>query len=500
MSNYSFDELGRQSPKGIVINYGVLLYKLVKSFWVFIPIVFSDSIDNKLNYILCLLGILALVLLVVAVVQYLYFKFKIDGDYFILNQGMIFKKKTSIPLDRIQSVNFKQNLIHQLINLTQVEIQTAGAKDIEVSIKAISRQKAEALKKRLQNNIESVISDEVLNEVAEVNEGKLIYKLSIIDLLKVSFSENHIRSFFWIIAIVFSFSYQLRDYFKDFDFVGQAINYAVNNKSLFTGSLLLLGLAFVIGLIISIVVSFVRVFLRHFEQNVIKKNDGIQVSEGLFTRREDVLKIKKIQYSVTVTNPIKQKLGIQTIKIKQAGSAKTKKKKLVQLVGVKNLFLSQLNQLFFNYEPTDNKETYKPSRYYLFRIFVRTFILLLIINFVFFLNQLSIMNWILANALIIPIAILMVLLKFKKTYFDFDGKTLLVGNGKIGTVTTIIEYFKTQNVTYSQSFIQKRRGVATLKLQTASGVIKLPCLHEEDARTIQERIVSEVEGSTKDWI
>ena len=50
MSNYSFDELGRQSPKGIVINYGVLLYKLVKSFWVFIPIVFSDSIDNKLNY------------------------------------------------------------------------------------------------------------------------------------------------------------------------------------------------------------------------------------------------------------------------------------------------------------------------------------------------------------------------------------------------------------------------------------------------------------------
>ena len=58
------------------------------------------------------------------------------------------------------------------------------------------------------------------------------------------------------------------------------------------------------------------------------------------------------------------------------------------------------------------------------------------------------MNWILANALIIPIAILMVLLKFKKTYFDFDGKTLLVGNGKIGTVTTIIEYFKTQNVIY----------------------------------------------------
>ncbi len=500
MSNYSFDELGRQSPKGIVINYGVLLYKLVKSFWVFIPIVFSDSIDNKLNYILGLLGILALVLLIVAVVQYLYFKFKIDGEYFVLNQGMIFKKKTSIPLDRIQSVNFKQNLIHQLINVTQVEIQTAGAKDIEVSIKAISRQKAEALKKRLESNIVPTSLDEIKSEAVEVNEDKLIYKLSFSELLKVSFSENHIRSFFWIVAIFFSFSYQIRDFFKGLDFVGEAINYVVDNKSLFTGSLLLLGFAFIIGLIISIIVSFARVFLRHFDQNVVKRNDGIQVSEGLFTRREDVLKIKKIQYSVTVTNPVKQKLGIQTIKIRQAGSAKTKKKKLVQLVGVKNEFLSKLNELFFNYRPSDTKETFKPSRYYLFRMFVRTFILLILLNCIIFLNQFSAMNWVLANALIIPIAIIMVLLKFKKTYFDFDGKTLLIGSGKIGTITTVIEYFKTQNITYSQSFIQKRRGVVTLKLQTASGVIKLPCLHEEDARTIQERIVSEVESSTKDWI
>ena len=261
---------------------------------------------------------------------------------------MLFKKKTSIPLDRIQSVNFKQNLIHQLINVTQVEIQTAGAKDVEVSIKAISRQKAEALKKRLESSIKPIAVEEDLKVTAEVIEDKLIYSLTFIELLKVSFSENHVRSFFWIVAIFFSLSYQIKDYIKDFNYVDQMINYVFNTKSLFTGSLLILGFAFVVGLLISITVSFARVFLRHFEQKVVKRNDGIQVSEGLFTKREDILKIKKIQYSVTVTNPIKRKLGIQTIKIKQAGSAKTKKKKLVQLVGVKDEFLPQLNNLFFN--------------------------------------------------------------------------------------------------------------------------------------------------------
>lgn len=500
MNNHRFEELERQSPKGIIINYGVLLYKLVKSFWVFIPIIFSDNIENKWAYIMGLLFVLALVLLLVAVVQYLYFKFKIEGEYFVLNQGMIFKKKTSIALDRIQSVNFKQNLIHQLINVTQVEIQTAGAKDIEVSIKAISRQKAEALKHRLQNFVskeQPVVSP---IEIEQESEEKLLYRLSILELLKVSFSENHIRSFFWIVALVFSFSYQLKDFVKDFDFADQLVKYAMYNKTLFNGSILLLISIFFLGLIVSIIVSFARVFLRHFDQKVIQNRDGIQVSEGLFTRREDVLKIKKIQFSVNVTNPIKQKLGIQTLKIRQAGSARTKSKKLVQLVGVKNEFIGLLNELFFHYQPSENTEEYKPARYYLFRMFVRTFVLLILINLVFWANQITILNWVLANSVILPFAIGMVLLKFKKTYFRFDGKVLMVGDGKISTITTTIEYFKTQNITFSQSIFQKRRGVATLKLQTASGVIKLPCLNEADARNIEQRIVVEVENTTRDWI
>jgi putative membrane protein len=139
MNRASFKEFRRQSPKGIVINYGVLLFKLVKSFWVLIPIFFSKNIEDKWDYIISVIGGLFLVLFVIAVVQYIYFKFKIVGDQFVLNKGMIFKKKLAIPIERIQSVNFKQNIVHQIIQVTQVEIQTAGAKDVEVSIKALSR-------------------------------------------------------------------------------------------------------------------------------------------------------------------------------------------------------------------------------------------------------------------------------------------------------------------------------------------------------------------------
>ena len=497
MNNFSFQEFSRQSPKGIIINYGVLLYKLVKSFWVFIPILFSKNIENKMSYLFSVIGGLALLLLIVAVVQFIYFKFKIEGDQFILNKGMVFKKKTAIPIERIQSVNFKQNIVHQLINVTQVEIQTAGAKDVEVSIKAVSRELAEALKKKLQN--ENEIEEEVEIEVKE-DSARLIYSLSLLELFKVSFSENHLRSFFWILAITFSFGYQLEDIVNDWNFADEMIQFVVLNKEEITGSLLVLFVLFVVGILISVVVSFVRVFLRHFDQKVVYKNDGIQVSEGLFTKREDILKIQKIQYAVQVTNPVKKAMGIGTIRIRQAGSGKVKKKKLVELVGVKEHSHKELNALFFSYKEQPDALRFRPAPYYLFKMFVRSAFFVALVNVVFYFNAFSLLEFIVLNLVLLPLSIYLVLLKYKKTYFTFQEGKLIVGDGKISTVTTLIEYFKTQNVLFQQSIIQRKRGVATLRLQTASGVIKLPCLRLDEAHSIKNILVQEMEENKRDWI
>ena len=75
MNSLSFDEFSRQSPKGIIINYGVLLYKLVKSFWVLIILVISRDIENKLNYILGALGILGFCLCTICVFCYVFIKY-----------------------------------------------------------------------------------------------------------------------------------------------------------------------------------------------------------------------------------------------------------------------------------------------------------------------------------------------------------------------------------------------------------------------------------------
>ena len=494
MNKFDFDSLARQSPKGIVINYFVILYKVFKSSWYIIPYLLTRKSVNFSVLIPIAIGV-AILILIIAVLQYLNFKFKIENDHFVLHKGVFFKSKTSIPLERIQNVNFKQNIIHQIINVTQVEIQTAGSKGAEVSIKAISKGRANALKDRLQ---EVKYVDNELEEVA-ITESKTLFKLSFMDLLKVSFSENHIRSFFWIFAIIVSFFYQLKDYFKDFDFFSEAINYYLVYKNEIAGSFYLLMILMFVIFIISIVVSFVRVVLKHFDQRVTQINDGIQLSQGLFTKRTDVLKINKIQYAVTVSNPIKKKLGIQTVRIKQAGSAKVKQKKMIEFVGVRDHFMQPLNQLFFKHSMDFDEEVIKPARYYLFKLSVKAFLLLMAVNLVLLFTT-TIQSKIIINAFLIPFLILNVLLTYRKAYVFMQNEKLIVGSGSIGTVTTSMEYFKTQNVSFEQSFIQKRRGVANVYLQTASGVIKIRCLKESDAKKIVETIVESASNSNRDWI
>ena len=501
MNKEDFSVLARQNPKGIVINYSLLVYKVVKSFWILIPIFFSKSRETILNYIVPGLIVLGIVLLIISILQFLFFKFKIENDHFILNQGVIFKKKASIPLERIQTVNFKQNLIHQLINITQVEIQTAGAKNVEVSIKAISRQKAEALKKRLQEGV-VLVSEIEEDEMIEVPKSKVLFKLSFLELLKVSVSENHIKSFFWIFAIVSSLFWQFEDLLKEYFSYSfyELLNFYQENEKIVRGSVRLIFLLSVFVVLLSLIISFVRVILKHFDQKVSVLNDGIQLSQGLFTKRDDVLKIKKIQYITVITNPIKKKLGIQRIKVNQAGSAKTKAKKRIEIVGVKNGVLISLRNLFFGNEIVENENHFKPAPYYLFRMFLFSFYFILIVNVVLYLASFSIMIQLLLTVGLIISSIVVNLLKYKKAYYTIENKKLTVGAGGISTITNIMEYYKMQNIKLVQSFIQKRRGVASVHLQTASGVIKMPNLYEEEANELMSIILDEASNSSKDWI
>ena len=100
----------------------------------------------------------------------------------------------SIPLERIQSVNTKQNLIQQVLDVVSLEIDTAGTVGKELKIHALEQSFATELQDHIRAEKKQTTSFEGQTvEDAEVKKEQIVLKLSPVDLLKIGRSNSFIK-------------------------------------------------------------------------------------------------------------------------------------------------------------------------------------------------------------------------------------------------------------------------------------------------------------------
>ncbi|HEX7586270.1 MAG TPA: PH domain-containing protein [Patescibacteria group bacterium] len=62
--------------------------------------------------------------ILVSYLKYSMFKFRLDADIFKINRGVFSKEEIAIPYRRIESVDIRRNLIHQLFGVSRINIET----------------------------------------------------------------------------------------------------------------------------------------------------------------------------------------------------------------------------------------------------------------------------------------------------------------------------------------------------------------------------------------
>ncbi|QOD60755.1 PH domain-containing protein [Polaribacter haliotis] len=497
-NSQDFSQFRRQSKKGILIIYLNLLYKVLKAFWILLFLFiqkFSKISESTLNYIYLGIFVVLVFFLLRAFFIFKNFQFKIENNHFILKRGIIKKTNTSIPFDRIQNINFKQNIMQQIINVHEVNIETAGSAKAEISIKALSFKEAKALK-----NAVTIFDKKNITKESEITEKPLL-KVGFLELMKVSLTENHLQSLLLLFAILIGFYQQISDLFDGLGKRDLLDDYISENTSTLETSVFLIVGLLIFFTIIAVLSSLVRVFLRHFNLTVFVKNNALEIYQGLTTKNSVILKKDKVQHITVSTNPIKKKLGISFITFKQAISGKVKKKqnKIIKIVGCKSAQVAIIKELLF---PNENLEgigkNYSDS-YFRARLYFRSMLFFLILNTGLYFGFESLhVFWI--NALLIPIFIFFIELKFRKRYYYFNDDLLLLGSGSIETHKTYLPFFKVQNVKLKQTIFQARKNVADIVFQTASGKIKIPCIQLENAQKIYNYTLFKVETSKKSWM
>ena len=106
-----------------LILFYVLIFRIVgRNFY-------SSIFQNSLELVILIIGLLCLIILtaeIYARMSYNRFLYEITNDGIKIEQGIIWKKYSSIPYERVQNVDIQRGIIARMFGFSTVQIETAG--------------------------------------------------------------------------------------------------------------------------------------------------------------------------------------------------------------------------------------------------------------------------------------------------------------------------------------------------------------------------------------
>jgi len=485
----------RQSLKGLVLIFIFSARQFIRMFW---PIILIVVIQKKYFDDVMILGILGIVVLALLIIHtilwYLNFIFYVSNGVFVLRKGYLRKITLTIPLDRIQSVNTKQNLIQQVLNIVTLEIDTAGSVAKELKIQALEK----SFSIELQNQLRSgefkreILESDNQGEVTKAEE-ELILKLTPSDLLRIGISQNHLRAGLIILAFGFQIFQQIQDLFKEKteEYSSEFSDFMSNtNWALITFLVVFLA-------IISISFSLFRTVFKYYDFKLIKKEGTYRIESGLLNKRNVIIPHGKVQELTWETGPVKQLFGIYHLVFKQAVSGQNRREQLVDAPGCLIGHLELLKKDLFGEDKLSDALKFYSNPYYFRRLWAiyGWLPVLLFSPFLYceWIYWLSVLLWLPASAFYCSLIM-------KKRYFSMNNEQIVVSKGTISHQWTQMELHKVQAVEFRQTIFQKKRALSSLRIMNASGSINIPYIEEFVAKLIYNYLLYHTEVSKKRWM
>jgi len=496
MSNTDWSKPQRQAPAGLILFFGNNFRKLFKIFFPALIALFlhKSNSDKTMLYVWTGIGILILVT-VSTIFSYLYFRFFIENNEFVLQKGFLKKVRLSVPLERIQTINVKQNIIQKILGVVSLEVDTAGAGTVEVKLTAIKEGLAMELEEALKQNVKETIKSNATEETASGTRERVIMQLTPFDLLKVSISENHFKSFLLVLVLANWIYTQLKDFYDEE--IKRLAKEGMATAGHFDFTIWIYIFLFMIT--VSVAISFAMVFLRFFDFRLTGNGKTFRIRFGLLNKREVNVPLSKIQIISGHTNPLRKLLNFQSLIIRQATSGgNIKKKQVIVVPACKENNLLKIEKAAFG---EDDSKFSPPLRSHPL-LFIRSFVLLSLTlsTLAFFAaTKFPFVWW--AFAILELYSAIMFFLAYRKRRFRLNNSLIEITRGMIGTSFHRMLTHKIQAVKFRQTILQKRRKLAGITIYTASGEsLKIPYIDEKQAMDIYNYLLYKTEITNKPWM
>lgn len=463
-------------------------------------------ISGRLSFaLLGVASIAALVGLVFMTLAWWRFVFLVEADELLVRKGVVSQERLTIPLDRVQSVSIDQKLLHRFVGLVSVSVDTAGSSDAELQIDAVDREKAEALQRLVAGNRPNRQTASAPGESGDegssspglitdpATDQSVIVQRTPADLVRIG-----LTAWPWTGLVV------LASLLTVADDIGGLIPFDINEEEVFgdrfdpdigpalIGYVLLFALLMLVAVtVLGAVLQIAREILTNWDMQLIRTSTGFRRTSGLLSKTSKASTLSRIQAVQTDQTPAQRLVGITKLTLPTIGEGD------INVPGATEEEVANVREILFsNAEPP--KFDRGISRLYVF-LAVRNATITTAIGVIAGIIALG--DWrVVIAMLVVPFRWLEARRRWRLRRWSLTDRHLSESYEFLNKHTAELDLLKTQTASVNQSFFERRRGLATVRVETAEGHLAVPLIPVEQANAVRDLALYTAESGTAAWM
>ncbi len=478
------------------------------AYWL-VPAMLGASITNRTAVVWSIPFIAMVLVIVWAVLGYRRFSYRLLDSSVQVRQGVIVRKQLDLPVERIQNVNFESPFYFRPLGLVTIRIDGAGSSTDEVYLGALTLQQAESIRRGIilrKQQLAAAAGGVEMNGSGhsgpdDATEGPPFFSRSLGDLVVYGLTNNRA---FLVLGGIFAFLSQTPLSFERlFRSAGLDLGEYLAAQSITRLAILLL-VSFIVVMTVLAVLSVFASIATYYRFRIHRSGDSFTVRRGLFNRHEMHVRKSRIQLVHYSQDWLDFLLGRRDVVFEQishaapgagAAAAQQTSRTLVPSVALRDT--RRLVDEIVPGVDVDRLAFTPVSKLYFYKHVGITTLLYAIAGIAMLLQDFTPMRLVL---LLWPFHLALVYLRWRRAGLAVHGESIVARSGAIGINYHIVPAFKIQQARHLQSLLMKRRGVSSIRLQTAASAVAVPYLDTAFAKSVIDYCLYRVESTRRSWM
>src|SRR5688572_10500322 len=272
---------------------------------------------------------------IVAITRYISFRLRYEGTELVIRSGIFFRNERHVPYARIQNLDAVRNVVHRLLGVTEVRVETGGGQVPEATIRVLHETVFEEMRRRIFEG-RAALREAGVAETSEsapdvpALESRTLLHLPLPELLLHGVLDNRgmilitaAYGVLWEAGLFQSLWDRVANGWYGPGLVRDTIQRVAAGEPLPWGQIAIL-LVGVVGLLVLIrVVSMIWSALRLYEFRLARVGEDLRTEYGLLTRVTATIPLGRVQTLTIREAPLQRLVKRMSVRVETAGGQST---------------------------------------------------------------------------------------------------------------------------------------------------------------------------------